>query len=321
MAIFPFSMTARGTRIRATASICALLAALVPATALADGPAIGQFELKNLEAGQGYLEFQSQNAWSFGQPSRKSALGDGGERVFDENSVIKQRHALEMEMGFNSFLKMRVGIEYERERLDEPLSLADADSFGELKFDEIGAEVIGVIIPRKGDGFGLGAVVEVERPIESGEQMNVVMGPIFEYASGQWLVAALPLLVHHFGGDPDDEGVRDDKWDFAYAGQVAYTFSPVWTMALEAYGTVDRLGSTGERSEASLLFGDFDQHRLGPILYYSYDLGRSLLSLDKPKGDDDDGEGSVVTVGMGYLAGLNDNTPDHTLKLSVEVDF
>jgi len=28
-----------------------------------------------------------------------------------------------------------------------------------------------------------------------------------------------------------------------------------------------------------------------------------------------------MTVGLGYLAGLNENTADGTLKLSVEVDF
>jgi hypothetical protein len=32
-------------------------------------------------------------------------------------------------------------------------------------------------------------------------------------------------------------------------------------------------------------------------------------------------EGSSVSVGLGLLAGLNENTPDATLKLSVEVDF
>jgi len=36
-------------------------------------PAIGQFELKDLEAEPGEIEFQSQNAWSFGQPRRRWA--------------------------------------------------------------------------------------------------------------------------------------------------------------------------------------------------------------------------------------------------------
>jgi hypothetical protein len=146
------------------------------------------------------------------------------------------------------------------------------------------------------------------------------MGPIFEYATGPWLVAAIPMLVHDFGGDPDEDGIRDEKWDFAYAAQLAYTFNDNWTLAMEAYGTVERLGNTGTPGEATLAFGDHDQHRIGPILYYSYDFGRSLRP-DPPRDDDGGIETSELTVGLGFLAGLNENTPDGTLKLSVELDF
>jgi hypothetical protein len=291
---------------------------LVPTGAVA-GPAIGQFELKTLESAPGFLEFQSQNAWSFGQPGRQSADGSG-ETVFDDNTVIRQREALEMEMGFTRYLKMRIGIEFEQGRVDDPETLADANNFEPLKLDELGAEVIGIIIPRYGDGFGLGAVVEVERSLESGEQMSVNMGPIFEYGAGPWLIAAVPLLVHDFGGAADEDGIKDDKWDFSYAAQVAYQFSETWTLALEAYGTVERLGNTGERSEAALAFGDHDQHRIGPIFYYSYDFGRSLRP-DPRRDEDGSAETSELTVGLGFLAGLNENTPDGTVKLSVELDY
>lgn len=282
-------------------------------------PAIGQFELKTLESAPGYLEFQSQNAWTYGQPRRQSADVDG-EQVYDDNAVIKQREALEMEMGFTRYLKMRIGIEFEEERVDDPASPAEANAFAAIKLDEIGTELIAVLIPRDGDGFGFGTVVEFERPLESGEQMSLIMGPIFEYATGPWLVSAIPMLVHDFGGDPDEDGIKDDKWDFAYAAKVAYEFSETWTLALEAYGTVERLGSSGTQGEAALAFGDHDQHRLGPILYYTYDFGRSLRP-DPRRDSDGEIETSEVSVGLGLLAGLNDNTPDATLKLSVEVDF
>ena len=287
-------------------------------SAIAD-PAVGQFELKTLESGPGFLEFQSQNAWSFGQPRRETTIVDG-EPIYDDNSIIKQREALEMEMGLTRHLKMRVGIEFEQERLDDPPSLAEANDFAPLQLDEIGAEVIAIFIPRDGDGFGLGTVVEFERPFEGDEQMSLIMGPIFEYATGPWLVAAIPMLVHDFGGDPDEDGIRDEKWDFAYAAQVAFTFNDNWTLAMEAYGTVERLGNTGTPGEATLAFGDHDQHRIGPILYYSYDFGRSLRP-DPRRDDDGSIETSELTVGLGFLAGLNENTPDGTLKLSVELDF
>lgn len=291
------------------------LAFHVAAPAVA-GPYVGQFELKTLESQEGSLEFQSQNAWSTGQPHRASAVRNG-ETVYDDNTVIGQRHALEFEMGFTSYLKMRVGIEYERERIEEPLLASGAESFGPLRLEEVGAEVIAILIPREGDGFGLGTVVEVERPFEAGEPMSVIVGPIIEVASGPWLFAAVPALVHSFGGEADDDGIKDDKWDFSYAAQLAYKASDEWKFTLEAYGTIDRLGNTGERGEAAELFGDHDQHRLGPIVYYTLDLGRDLLVQPGDSGD----EASELRVGLGLLAGLNENTPDATLKFSVEVEF
>jgi hypothetical protein len=182
--------------------------------------------------------------------------------------------------------------------------------------------VISVFIPREGDGFGVGAVVEVERPLEKEEQMSVILGPIFEWASGPWFAAAIPMAVHHFGGEPDEDGINDDRWDFAYAAQVAYTVSSQWTLAIEGYGTVDRIGNSGNRTETARIFGDFDQHRAGPIVYYAHDLGRDLVVQPKGSGDDDDeSENSIMTVGLGYFFGLTGNTPDGTLKFSVEVDF
>lgn len=301
-----------------SALILSFVASIAASPAAAD-PAIGQFELKNLESYSGYMEFQSQNAWTFGQPRRESA-DIGGETIYDDNSIIKQREALEMELGFTRYLKMRVGIEFEQERIDDPESPQAANDFAPLKLDEIGTEVIAILIPRDGDGFGFGTVVEFERPLEDGEQMSLILGPIFEYASGPWFLAAIPMLVHDFGGDPDEDGVSDDKWDFAYAAQLAYSFSDTWTLALEAYGTVERLGDTGQRTEAALAFGDHDQHRIGPVLYYSYDFGRSIRPDPRPNAEGEV-ENSELTVGLGFLAGLNEDTPNGTLKLSVEVDF
>lgn len=269
------------------------------------GPAVGQFELKTLESESGGLEFQSQNAYSWGQP-RRQVNGDPDEIEYDDNTIIRQRHALEMEMGLTRYLKTRVGIEFEKERVDDPASPYDADAFDDLKLSEVGAEIIGILKRREGDGWGLGVVVEIEKPLDGSEPADVNMGPIIEIAQGPWLFAAVPTLVHFFGGDANDSGNVDDKWDFAYAVQLAYELSETWTLTLEAYGTVDRVLGSGNPSESDLIFGDFNQHRLGPVLYYNFKA---------------EPEGAEVSIGTGLLAGLNSNTPDATLKLSVEVNF
>lgn len=301
------------------------VARLVALPATAGGPAVGQFELKDLESGVGYLQFQSQNAYSWGDERRKTKLEDG-ELLADENSVIRQRYALEMEMGLNRYLKGRIGIEFEQERIDDPAALSSANDFGDLNLSEIGGELIAILVPRDGDGVGLGFVTEAEHPIGGGEPNSVIMGPIFEWASGPWFAAVIPMAVHHFGGPREDGAALDNKWDFAYAAQALYEASETWSFGLEAYGTVDRIGSTGHAGEAALAFGDHDQHRAGPIVYYTYALpGKSLRqSAHAGAADDSAGEeieGPSATLGVGFFAGLNDNTPAGTAKLSLEIDF
>lgn len=306
--------------LRVAVLVCGLSLATAPIQA--EGPFIGQFELKNLESEPGYLEFQSQNAYAFGHPRRGVTTG-GDDILFDENEIARLRHALEMEMGFTRYLKARIGIEFEQERFDEPGSVSEAEAFDKLKLTEIGGEVIAILVPRDGDGFGLGAVVEVERPIlsASGDPMALIMGPIIEWASGPLSASLVPMAVHHFGGRAEEDGdgeaePLDHKWDFAYALQVAYAASDRWTLAVEAYGTVDRLGNSGKPSEANEAFGDLDQHRMGPIVYWSLPLDNEPASLREA-----DEDGSELTIGLGYFAGLTEYTPDGTLKLSVEIDF
>lgn len=270
----------------------------------AAGPAIGQFELKDLEAGADHLQFQSQNAYAFGQPDRHTATL-GGEDVYDDNTVVRQRHALEVEQGLTDTLKFRLGIEFEKERIDDPASPTNADDFANLKLSEIGGEVVWVLLPREGNGMGFGTVVEVEHPLSAGEPNHISFGAIVEWASGPLEITLLPMLVQAWGGAEPGEHA-DDKLDFAYATKVAYRLSSSWTLALEAYGTVDRLGQTGHAIEAQRLFGDHDQHRLGPIAYYEFET--------------DDG-GPDVSIGVGYLVGLTNNTPDGTAKVSIELEY
>lgn len=294
------------------------------------GPVIGQFEVKDLDAEPGELEFQSQNAHSWGQPRRKTIRGaDDDDILFDDNSVAQQRHALELEGSLTRFLRMRVGIEYEKERLEEPDDLALKDAFADLTLDEVAVEVVTIFkrVPENG-GIGFGALAEFEHPVEGDDLNSIVIGPIIQTKYGPWGAIGNFLFVHEFGngerGVPEPE--RDEKWDFAYAAQLSYTASESWMLALEAYGTVDRLGNSGAPGPERAAFGDHDQHRAGPVVYYSFSperrgvSGAHALDEDEDDTDDDDGE-VVVSLGVGMLFGLNENTPDHTLKWSVEVEF
>ena len=306
----------------AAATAFALLFVCPPAAA---EPSIGQFELKDLESAPRSFQFQSQNAWSWGLPPRRIASdADGVE--FDENESIRERYALELEMGLTSFLKMRVGIEFEQERFDEPETVQQANAFDELSLTEVGAELVAVLVPREGNGAGFGLVAELEGPLDQEDSNTLVLGAIVEFQSARWRASAVPMLVRDFGGDTQDGERVDNKWDFAYAAQVAFALSETWSLALEGYGTVERLGSSGHPSDAAELFGDFNQHRLGPVLYYTHDFGsarsdRSSAQSALSPSADEEAASTTLSIGVGLLAGLNNDTADHTLKFSIEVNF
>ena len=325
---------------RGAASLACVTAALgAVVTAAQAEPAIGQFEVKDLEADPGEIEFQSQNAWSFGQPRRRIAEEAPGEFIYDGNSVTRQRHALEIEMSLTHFLRMRVGIEYEKERFDEPASPGLANAFDDLKLTEVAVEGVVILkpVPQSG-GVGFGLLSEFEHPTEQGELNSILVGPIFGAKTGPVSALLNVLFIKYFGsGEITDEGLeRDDKWDIGYAAQLKYNFNATWALALEAYGTFDRIGNSGQRNQGAILFGDHDQHRAGPIVYYEWRVklegngpkaqGSQIAEIDADnKADggkpDDDEQGVLMRLGTGLLFGLNDNTPDTTLKLSFEMEF
>jgi hypothetical protein len=152
------------------------------------------------------------------------------------------------------------------------------------------------------------------------------LGTIIEFRSSRWFAAAVPMVVLSFGGETDEAVSVDDKWDFAYAAQIRYDFSESWSLALEGYGTVERLGASGHPSDSAQLFGDFNQHRAGTVVYYTHAFDSAQPMLHATQGsallsDLAEEEGMNLTIGLGLLEGLNGNTAAHTLKLSIEVQF
>ena len=323
-------------RWRWLAAATLLASSFLPAP-LNAGPAINQFETKDLESEPGDLQFQSQNAIAFDQPRRHVRQIGPGEFAYDDNTIARERYALEMQMSIATWFRTRLGVEFEKERLNDPSSPARADAFEDLHLTGIAIEGVFVLLPAKRDGIGLGLLAEYDQSIRSGTN-QLYIGPIIQAVQGPWTAIANLLLVQHYGSPDARAGVPEDhKHDFAYAGQLMYEVSPAWSMALEGYGTVDRLGHSGTQSPQQAAFGRFDQHRLGPVVYYRFNPGGGTLASTGKAGvkglakDDDDGrkpgakEGGdkdrSVSIGVGLLFGLTDATPGETLKLSLEYNF
>lgn len=323
--------------------VCGLaLGCLFAAAATVEaGPAINQFETKDLESEPGDLQFQSQNAIAFGQPRRKVREPQPGEFTYDDNSVTRERYALEMQMSITTWFRARLGVEFEKERLDDPASPARANAFADLHLTGVALEGVFVLIPVEKNGVGLGLLTEYDHSIRGGTN-QLYIGPIIQVVQGPWSALANLLLVQHYGSPDKAVGVPDDKKrDFAYAGQLMLEVSPAWSLALEGYGTFDRLGHSGTQSPEQAAFGRFDQHRAGPVVYYRFNpdggplgdgkkrAGKSASVKGLGKDDDDkpgasgdkDGRDRSVSIGVGLLFGLTDATPDQTLKLSLEYNF
>jgi hypothetical protein len=64
-------------------------------------------------------------------------------------------------------------------------------------------------------------------------EVGAELGAIIEFQSTRWFAAAVPMLVHDFGGDTRNGERVDDKWDFAYAAHLAFAPSESWSLALE----------------------------------------------------------------------------------------
>lgn len=265
------------------------------------GPAVNQFEVKNLDVELGQWEFQSQNAHPWRPPARKFVEEEPGDFEYDDNSIVKKRHALEIEFGTTEWMRNRVGVEFEQERLDDPATFASRDDFDSLRLDEIAIEALVVLVTQDKFGLGIGLLAEYQYQLESDEADSIVFGPIFETNFNAWNLVVNPTFVQFF----DSEG-QDDKLDFAYAAHILYGGIDNWNLGLEFYGTIDRLGNSGKRNEEARLFGDHDLHRLGPIVYYIHSGYRDEQEL---------------ALGLGLFFGLNAATPDFTLKWSVEYEF
>jgi hypothetical protein len=316
-----------------------LLSALVFSVALlgAAGLANAQFEVEEPEAQQGEVELEYNGDYHFGNPRRRIAI-DGGEIVADENEVWRQRHVFGIGMGLTNFFKLTIEAEFEQERLDEFDDVVLANSFGDLEATEIQFEGIAVLRPLKGDGFGAAAFISYVAAL--GDDPNQFqIGPILKAAQGPWSATTNLFFIKNIGGgerEPDGSIFRDERWDFQYAWRVNYQISDRWALALEGFGTINRLGDSGRRSEAVELFGDQDQHRLGPVGYYTFkharparmgslkDNGNGEASAGQAGGNgngDEDDDGTIVTAGFGVLIGLNEDTSDVALKWSLEVEF
>jgi hypothetical protein len=322
------------------AALCTA-ATLVFASAVPVGTAraqINRLEIKMPQVEAGEVELEYLGDYHFGQPRRRFVDAAAGASVVDDNDFNRHRHTLGLGYGFARWLGLQVAVEAEQARIEDAETLDRANAFADPKITEIEVEGTIVLVPAGKDGFGLAALIEHNIALDRREPDQLFLGAALQHVRGAWSATANIYAVRHFGGREERDGasISDERWDLQYAAQIKYRVSETLALALEGYGVVERLGTSGTKSDARVRFGDFDRHLAGPVLYYSWNAddravrkmkqavrahggaGTGKAAIDDEDGDND---GLRYTLGAGLLFGLNANTADVALKWILTVEF
>jgi hypothetical protein len=130
--------------------------------------------------------------------------------------------------------------------------------------------------------FGITALVEIERPRDHAEGWEVRVGPLLQSEVGRFVLNANVLFEKSFRA----ESKVETEWETLYQWQARYRLG----------GAID-IGVQG--------FADERASNAGPVLFGDLGLG----------------DEQTLKYNIGWLKGLNDETPSHTLRVQLELEF
>jgi hypothetical protein len=163
-------------------------------------------------------------------------------------------------------------------------------------------------------GVGVAWFTGVDVAVHPDETNSVLFGPLMQFGTDKASVTLNPLFEKTFGRN-HEPGVA-----FVYAWQAKAEVRELVALGVEGYGTIPDVGNAPGI--------DFQEHRIGPVLYLDFDLDRgketptpmSLKDADhKAKGDDE--EGPKLALELGVLLGLTEATADTTVKFKAAATF
>ena len=286
----------------AIAALAGLLLAIQPL------PALAQFEVQQPEIHKGEVEIEYHGAYLSGRPAPPT-------------EVKRHGHEAEIWFGITDWWAIGAAVEAEEERGED-------GRFGDFELSEGELQNKFEILPLEGDGFGASILVVYGRSLGTGvpgeSEKELRFGPILKAAKGPVSVTANLFPVHVF--DVEEKEFEDgaleiedipDHWNFSYAWQVKYQKSDRLALGVEGFGEFEDIGG-------DLPGDDLERHRVGPVLYLSWEKGGHSLSLKDSHGDEDHGHedgGVAFEMAFGVLFGLNEDTSDVALKWDFEIEF
>ena len=145
-----------------------------------------------------------------------------------------------------------------------------------------------------GGVLGIAWFTEIDAAIHHDETNAVTFGPILKLGDEKSSLTLNPYFEETFGRN-HEEGI-----DFTYGWKAKTSLRGPLAIGLEGFGVIpDFAHAPGI---------DFQEHRLGPVLYYERELPGAH-------------EGKTVAIEGGILFGLTEATPNVTGKVNASLSF
>jgi hypothetical protein len=177
------------------------------------------------------------------------------------------------------------------------LSLAPLVDFDKPDGENFRATVAGVesvwFPVEVGKSLTVAWFTEVEGAVHHDETNSTTFGPIIQFGHDKASLILNPYLEKTFGRN-HEEGI-----DFTYQWQAKASMNERLALGIEGFGAIPNIGDPPG--------SDFQEHRIGPVIYYEKEL---------PGGQE-----STFAIDAGVLFGLTDATPDVTGKLNASLSF
>ena len=143
-------------------------------------------------------------------------------------------------------------------------------------------------------GFDFGWYSSVDFGVNPDATNAFTFGPIIQFGDDKLSLTLNPFFQKTFGEN------RTDGIDFTYGVIAKREIKQGMAIGIEAYGTIPDVGSGTPVA--------FQDHRIGPVLYFERDVGQPRTK---------DGQQPKASLDIGVYFGLTDASPDVTGKVKL----
>lgn len=158
-------------------------------------------------------------------------------------------------------------------------------------------------------GVALGWYTSVDASVNRNETDTVTFGPIVQFGTDKRSLTLNTFFAQTFGAN------RESGIAFQYAVQTKFEVQDGLAIGVEAYGNLPDIGSG--------VGIDFQDHRIGPVLYLDgpFGFGRKGSKMTAGAGDKPDDKGPKLSLEIGAFLGMTEATPDLTGKFKATIAF